>query len=201
MRKVFAVVVLVLCLAGSAHAKVRMTIRQFQDETEDGKAPAGAVMSMMVTELNKTGLFELVEREALNYIADEISLGQSGLMDMSTAPQIGKVRGAQYSMTGAITLYYYEEKASGIKIPIIGTSTESNTAYVMLEIRIIDNSTSTIVYSANRLGTAKRGRKGSSPFGDIFIGKYTKSEGGILGSATREAVEQHVAAIKEIEWE
>ncbi len=200
-RKIFAVVVLfVLCLSGSAWAKPRLAVRAFENKTEDEKVPASGIMDMMVTELSKAGVFELVEREALNYVADEINLGMSGLMDPSTAPAVGKVRGAQYTMTGAISLFYYEKKSRGIRIPLIGSSTQTNTAYVMVEIRIIDNSTSGVVYAMNKLGTAKRGTKGMTPLGDILIGARDETEGGALSSAARNAVVQHVKAIKAIEW-
>ena len=201
MRKILLAIVLVFCLTCSASALPRMTVRQFEDKTDDGKAPAGAVMNMFVTELSKAGIFELVEREALNYIADEQRLAMSGLMDMSTAPQAGKIRGAQYTMTGAITLYYFAEKGQGMKIPIIGTYAQINNAYVMLEIRIIDNATSTVIYADNKLGVSERRSRGNTGVGSYFIGKYTKTEGGALSAATRQAVEQHVKAIKAIEWE
>ena len=137
---------------------------------------------------------------AENYVADEINLGMSGLMDPSTAPAVGRVRGAQYTMTGAISLFYYEKKSRGIRIPLIGSSTQTNTAYVMVEIRIIDNSTSGVVYAMNKLGTAKRGTKGMTPLGDILIGARDETEGGALSSAARNAVVQHVNAIKVMDW-
>lgn len=200
MRKVLAAAVIVLCLAGGAWAKPRLTVRKFENTTDDEKAPAGAIMDMMVTELSKAGVFGLVEREALNYIAEEQQLAMSGLMDMSTAPQVGRLKGAQYTMTGALSLFYYEKKSTGIRIPLIGYATQKNTAYVMIELRVIDNTTGEIVYAMNKLGTAKRGSKGMIPMGDVLLGARTETEGGALASAARNAVEQHVQAMKGIEW-
>lgn len=201
MRRIILVLCFVLCLSCSAYARPRATVRAFEDRTEEQNAPAGAIMDMMVTELSKAGVFDLMERERMDYLADEIRLGQSGLMDPETAPQVGRIKGVQYTMTGAITLYYFEEKASGFSIPIIGQMSQAQTAYVLLELRIFDNATGQIVYTADKLGTAKRASKGASAYKDFFIGSYKKSYGGILASAAREAVMQHVDSIKAQNWE
>ena len=204
MRKIFVgiVIVLLLSMVGSAFALPRLAVRKFEDNSEEGKAPAGAIMNMMVTELSKAKIFNLVERENLNYIADEIALGQSGLMDPSTAPAVGKVKGAQYSMDGAITMYYYDENGKGILVPVIGGATQKKTAYVVLDIKIIDNSTSEIVYAESQVGTAKRAMKGAiGGYKGFYIGAYKKETGGILAEATRQAVMKHVNAINAEDWE
>ena len=67
---------------------------------------------MMITELNKIGVFELMEREALDYVKDE--------KQFLTASENGDIKGANYTMTGAITLYYYDEQGAQIAVPIIG---------------------------------------------------------------------------------
>ena len=203
MRKILVASMLVLCLVECACARPRMSVRTFEDRSEEGKAPAGAVMDMMVTELNKAGVFDLMERERLDYIADEIKLGQSGLMDMSTAPKVGKIKGAQYTMTGAITLYYYSEKGSGFAIPILGSATRAKTAYVMIDLRITDLKTRGVIYASNELGQSnKQIAKGAiAAYKGFFIGSYKNESGGILAMATRDSVKKHVAAIKAIDWE
>lgn len=40
--------------------------------------------------------FDVVERAALDQVLDEIGLGQSGLVDTRTAPQLGRLLGARY---------------------------------------------------------------------------------------------------------
>ena len=192
--------VLLLALPCAAWAKPRLSVRAFEDRTQekDDPAPAAAIMDMMVTELDKAGIFDLIERERLDYLAQELKLAQEGLLDPETAPQIGKLKGVQYTMTGAITLFYYNEK--GTVIPIIHQG-NAKTAYVMLELRVIDNTTGQIVYSAEQLGTAKRELKGwGLEYGGFFIGSQKKSYGGILASATRDAVLKHVKAMSARTW-
>ncbi len=185
-----------------AFAKPRLSVRAFEDRSQEKDAPAGAVMDMMVTELDKAGIFDLIERERFDVITQEMKLAQSGMLDPDTIPEIGKIVSAQYSMMGAIALYYYNEKANGFLLPIIGSVAQKKTAYVVLEIRIIDNYTGRIVYTAEEIGTANREAKGNlATYKGFFIGGYKKTYGGILGSATRNAILKHVAAIKKRNWD
>ena len=195
-------IMFVLVLSTSVEAKPRLTVRAFEDRTQEGDAPAAAVTDMLVTELNKAGIFELLEREKLSYITDEIALGQSGLMDPETAPKIGKIKGAQYTMTGAITLYHYNEKAGGVYLVVLGGVAQSKTAYVRLDIRIIDNTTGQIIYTGDQVGSSKQELKGWGGYYKGFgIGSYNRTYGGILASATRQAITQHISAIKAHSWE
>lgn len=178
----------------------RLAVRAFEDRSVSGDAPASAIMDMMVTELDKARVFELVEREHLDYVAAEIRLGQSGLMDESTAPAMGMLKGAQYTMTGAITLYYYNDRASaGITLPNIGSifgTAAAKTAYVDLDIRIIDNETSQIVYSSTRRGVATQ----ESREPGLLNSGFDRTYGGILAAAARDAIRQHVDDLARRTW-
>ena len=190
-------VLLSFVLVSGAEAKPRLTVRAFENKTGE-KVPASAITEMMTTELYKSGLFSLMERERLDYVAEEIRLGQSGLMDSSTAPELGKIKGAQYTMTGAVTVYHYHAEGGVLVIPGIAGGAAARTAYVTLDIRIIDNETGEVVYAAAEQGKATRELAG---FGTRFGGFATATYGGVLASATRDAVVKHVADMEEYEWE
>ncbi len=193
-----SVFLLLTVFACSALAeKPRLSVREFENKT-NGNVPAAAITEMMTTELYKAGLFNLIEREKLKYVAEEIKLGQSGLMDESTAPQLGKVKGAQYSMTGAVTLYYYNASGGIIPIPGLGgVGGASNTAYVTLDIRIINNETSEVIYAAAETGASNQSLGGIvTKYGGFGSGKI----GGILAGATRKAVVKHVESMKAHTW-
>lgn len=185
--------VILLALAGAAGAKPRLAVREFLNKA-GGNVPASAITEMMTTELYEAGLFTLVEREKLNYVAEEIRLGQSGLMDESTAPELGKIKGAQYSMTGAVTEYHYKAAGGAIPIPGVGgVGGASNTAYVTLDIRIIDNQTGEVVYAAAERGASNQTLGGLiTKYGGFGAGKIN----GILAAATRKAVVKHVDSMK-----
>jgi curli biogenesis system outer membrane secretion channel CsgG len=187
--------------AEEAGAKPRLAVRTFENKTDGGSldAPAQAITDMMTTELYNSGLFSLMEREKLDYVAAEIRLGQSGLVDSATAPEVGKIQGAQYTMTGAVTQYRYNAGGGVIPIPGVGGGgLASHTALVVLDIRVIDNTTGMVVYAARESGRAKREIGGLiTKYGGFVSGSY----GGILAAATREAVTRHVGALKQTEWE
>ncbi|MDR1376338.1 MAG: CsgG/HfaB family protein [Synergistaceae bacterium] len=196
-RSIGGLLAVLLCVAAGAEAKPRLAVREFENKTSE-KVPASAVTEMMTTELYKSGLFSLMERERLDYVADEIRLGQSGLMDSSTAPEVGKIKGAQYSMTGAVTVYHYHAEGGVLVIPGIVGGAAARTGYVTLDIRVIDNETGEVVYAAAKQGKATRELAG---FGTGFGGFATATYGGVLASATRDAVTRHVAAMDEYDWE
>ena len=58
---------------------------------------------MLITALVKTKKYKVYERDRLNSIMKEQKLQMSGAVDMSTAVQIGKLVGAKYIVTGAVT--------------------------------------------------------------------------------------------------
>ena len=196
MRKIVVALLIVTCLTTSAYALPRLTVRKFDDKAGTGEA--SAITDMMVTELNKIEVFELIEREALDLVEDELDLVRSKRVDSGTAPEAGKLKGAQYSMTGAITFYYYDEEGGGMTVPIIGITSEKKTAYVELDIRILDNTTGSVMYASGQLGTAKlESQEATITYKGFGGGAYKKQYGGILAMATRNAVQKHVAAINE----
>jgi curli biogenesis system outer membrane secretion channel CsgG len=196
---VAAALALVL-MASSAHALPRLSVRAFDNKAgSDTEAPAAAITDMMVTELRNAKLFTLIEREKLDYVTQEQELAASGMMDPSTAPEMGMIKGARYSMTGAVTICQYNAKAGGVYIPgIVGGVAAGRTGYVTLDIRIIDNQTSEVVYASAKEGKSKEEAYGIlSAFGGFGKVEY----GGILASAARDSVRQHVAALREIEFD
>ena len=184
--------------ASTAEAKPRLAIRAFENKT-NGSVPASAITEMMTTELFNSRLFSIMERERLADVGQEIRLGQSGLVDSSTAPEVGKIKGAQYTMTGAITEYFYNAGGGAVVVPGAGgAALASNTAYVTLDIRIIDNTTSEVIYAAVERGASNQTLGGVvTAYGGFGAGKI----GGILAGATRKAVIRHVESMKARSWE
>lgn len=191
-------ILMIVCSASASPAteKPRLSVREFDNKT-DAKIPAAAITEMMTTELYKAGLFNLLEREKLQYVADEIKLGQSGLVDESTAPELGKIKGAQFMMTGAVTLFFYNDSGGIVFLPGVGAGLLSHTAYVTLDIRIINTATSEVVYAAAEQGAANQTAGGIVvPFLAFGAGK----SGGLLATATRNSVIKHVEIMKTVDW-
>ena len=60
---------------------------------------------MLITALVKSKKYDVYERNKLNAIMREQKLQMSGAVDTSTAVQMGKLVGAKYIITGAVTEY------------------------------------------------------------------------------------------------
>ena len=198
LRLFILTAILLGALAAGAEARPTLAVREFENKA-GGDVPASAVTEMMTTELYEAGLFTLLEREKLKYVGEEIRLSQSGLMDESTAPELGKIKGAQYSMTGAVTEYHYKAAGGAVPIPGVGgVGGASNTAYVTLDIRLIDNQTSEVVYAAAERGASNQTLGGLvTKYGGFGAGKIN----GILAAATRKAVVKHVEAMRDLKLE
>ncbi len=55
---------------------------------------------MLITDLSKTRKLKVVERVRMQQMLDEMGLGKTGLVDVSTAPRVGKLLGASKLVNG-----------------------------------------------------------------------------------------------------
>ncbi len=60
-----------------------------------------ALTEMLISDLSQTKGITVVERQKLEELNEELALGLTGLVDESTAPQVGKMLGAAYIMAGS----------------------------------------------------------------------------------------------------
>jgi adenylate cyclase len=56
---------------------------------------------MLITEFSKIEQFQVVERSQLQKLVEEISMGQSGMIDAGTAQQVGNLLGARNLLLGS----------------------------------------------------------------------------------------------------
>ncbi|MBR2207980.1 MAG: hypothetical protein IJ859_04130 [Synergistaceae bacterium] len=72
---------------------------------------------------------------------------------------------------------------------MLGAETKAKTAYVVIDLRVIDVETGEIVYAQDKTGKATQNAKKST------LKDYNKVVGGLLDAATRDAVSKHVSAL------
>ena len=84
--------------------KIPIVVMDFDTRVlgHDWRVGRGA-SDMLITALFKTKKYRVYERNKLKSIMKEQKLQMSGAVDMSTAVQIGKLVGAKYIVTGAVT--------------------------------------------------------------------------------------------------
>lgn len=162
----------------------------------------GGLSEILVTELIESDRFLLVERDSLQDIVREQELGMSGLVRKETAVASGNLSGAQFMIKGAITEFNAEAGGGGLTLSFreAEAGTKSRTAYVGIDVRIVDNLTGQVHASYHATGTAtSRGLSLAAAFkgaDNVKIGASTFYSTA-LGLATREAVEKVVRFIVE----
>lgn len=107
---------------------------------------------MLITALVKTKKYRVYERNRLKSIMKEQKLQMSGAVDMSTAVQIGKLVGAKYIITGAVTEYGVAKSgAHGGGLFNLGKQRYETT----VDVRAVNVQTGEIVFADTGSGTLK----------------------------------------------
>jgi len=105
-----------------------------------------SVSDLFVTELLRTGRYDLIERSQLSNILGEAEIALSGLTAQQAA-QVGKMAGADAVIIGTVS--EYEMLAHrGHTLPVVG-----------INVRLIDTNTSRVLWSVDH---AAGGSKGST---------------------------------------
>jgi curli biogenesis system outer membrane secretion channel CsgG len=139
-----------LCTGGLKH---RAAILSIVNRTTYGQERIGsAVKDMLTTEISKTGCFALVEREQLDKVLAEQALGQTGAIDSSSVPKVGKLLGAEFLLFGSVTQFGVRTEASE---NLFGDS-KTQFADAAVDIKMMNVETGEIVLSLTGTGHAKR---------------------------------------------
>ena len=88
-----------------AAARSRIAVVDLEAQGEKAKSQElGKVAAQwLTTAFVNQGRFDVIERQALQKVIEEQQLGMAGVIDVNTAAQLGRVLGATYMVTGAVT--------------------------------------------------------------------------------------------------
>ena len=165
--------------AADVHSYPTVAVMQFGNKaiTSQGlkKYDFDSASEYAIYQLLASGWFELVDYEQLSNIAKMHEINMSGLVDQSTAVQLGKFAGAQFMVVGNVTgltskesgLDYQHGRSGGLGVDV-------RTVIANVAIRVVDIETGRIVGAG--LG---KGESASSNV-EIVFKKYRKSGNGIL---------------------
>jgi TolB-like protein len=85
-------------------ARNAMAVPYFQNKT--GQADLNPLQKgialMLTTDLSKLKEFQVLERARFQALVEELGLGVSGLVEMNTAPRVGRLLGAHWLVGGSI---------------------------------------------------------------------------------------------------
>jgi curli biogenesis system outer membrane secretion channel CsgG len=158
-----------------------------------------AAAEMLTTALFKTGQFVVIERNALDKVLQEQGLGRSGVVDTTTAAQIGKVLGAQALITGAVTQLGQSQAGGGA--PVIGSfGFEKTTFDAAVDVRAIDTSTSQLLMADSGRGQAAATRVSVQGGGGGVASERTKLLGDALRQATEVVAQKLVQQMQKVPW-
>ncbi|MCK5565375.1 MAG: hypothetical protein KAJ07_09030 [Planctomycetes bacterium] len=113
-----------------------------------------AFIDMLTTAIAKTSKFDLVERKRMAEILKEQAMGDSGVIDEESAQTMGKIKGVDYIILGAITEYGLEAKSTGFGNFAVGKAT----ANIAVDVRIVSAKTGSIVIA----DTVRESKKAAS---------------------------------------
>jgi len=83
--------------------KKRVAVLEFSGNSDlEGKVDL-KLSDMLITSLVKSGKFDVIERTQIEKVLNEQKLGMSGIIDESTAAEVGKLLGAEYVIFGVVT--------------------------------------------------------------------------------------------------
>jgi TolB-like protein len=84
--------------------KIKIAVIEFQSLNEEAKKDnLGKIVSeILTTSFVNSESFKIIEREQLQKVTKEFELGQTGIIDSSSAKQIGKILGADAIVTGSV---------------------------------------------------------------------------------------------------
>lgn len=186
---------LLIFIAGSmmAAGKPVIAVNEFQNDTSAGWWYGGAgrdLADMLANELQATGNFKLVEREKLAAVLDEQDLADSGRIKKGTGAKIGKLTGAQYIITGSLSAYEEDVQGTGGGLSFRGISVggKKESAYLAVDLRVIDTTTGEIEFSRTVEGRSSGGGLNVGLYRGGFGGNLSKHEKTPAGKAIRAAI-------------
>jgi curli biogenesis system outer membrane secretion channel CsgG len=190
MKKFVFSAVLVLFVfslsAAIAQEKPRLGVLRFTNQTHAGwwRGNMGyELQDMLASELASTKAFSVLERKEINAVLGEQDLGASGRIDPKTKAKIGKIKGAQYLVSGTVTAFEEDTKGTGGGIGIMGfrVGGKQDKAYMAVDLKVIDATTGEIVDNRTIEATSESsGFNVGAHFGILSgdLGKYEKTPAG-----------------------
>ncbi|GAA7769847.1 CsgG/HfaB family protein [Helicobacter pylori] len=149
---------------------------------------SGQAKTSLVTHLQQTNRFNVLERENLDEMKREATIKN----------QAQKLKGADYVVTGDITEFGRKEVGDVQLFGILGRGKEQ-VAYAKVNLNIVNISTSEVVYSTQGAGEYKLSNREVIGFGGTASYDSTLN-GKVMDLAMREAVNNLVNAIESGAW-
>lgn len=170
--------------------KLRVGVVNFQNNSP--RKIAGiedAATNILTTMLHETGNFIVVPQQDMESILGQQKLGASGVINSSTATEMGKVLGLNAILTGSITSYAELVEGSNAFI----SQSKTQVAKVGVDYRIVDTTTGVQLFASHGNGEFRKTSGGLLGFGSKSSYDTSLKDGALrdaLGKAMNNISEQ-----------
>lgn len=104
-KKIFTACILLTIPIILSAQKPAISILYFENSSVDKKDSfSKALTEMVISSLSEIEEIQIIEREKMNNVVDEMRLGMTGLVDERSAPKIGNILGAKYIVSGNLLI-------------------------------------------------------------------------------------------------
>jgi curli biogenesis system outer membrane secretion channel CsgG len=190
----------------SGGLKKRVAVMNLEDKTGHGSWNIGSGMAdMLTTALVKSGKYIVIERQQLEKIMQEQSLGMTGAVTAQSAAQVGKLLGVELMVTGSVNEFGQKESSMGGGlggrlgggmmgggISHLGVNTK--TARAGLDIRLVNTTTGEII-AAEGISEEESAKGLDISSSEFDFSNDTRFDETLAGKATRKAVNKVVELI------
>ncbi len=178
-------------------AKPVLGVAEFTNETSAGWWSGGVgyeLSGMLSNELSNTGDFTVVERAKLDPVLREQDLAAAGALSSDTAAKVGEITGAQYLVLGTVSAFESNTSNTGGGISFGGVSIggKKGEAYMAIDLRVVDTTTSEVVHSRTIEGRASNSGISLGLFKNGFGGRLKNENKTPTGKAIRAALVESV---------
>lgn len=176
--------------------KKRVGIVDFVNKTTYGKGRLGfSASDILTTELFKTGAFIVVERAQLQKVLGEQALGQSGVINPTTAAQAEKILGLNAIVTGSIS--QFGVKTEGKDYGVYKEKVQK--AECTVDVRVVDTTTGQILFADSGSGVFEK--KISEVLGLGQRSGYDETMGqNALRAAITKFMDNLIQQLESVEW-
>jgi curli biogenesis system outer membrane secretion channel CsgG len=156
MKKIIILVLCFIFLVNAAELfaaeKPRIGVLRFTNITHAywwSSTTASELQDLLINELAATKAFQILERKELGSALSEQQLSESGLVDSSTKLKLGKIKGAKYLIAATVSSFEENTTSTGGGLNYKGYSFggEQKTAYIAIDLKVIDAETGEIADS------------------------------------------------------
>jgi curli biogenesis system outer membrane secretion channel CsgG len=187
----------------------KAVIVAFGGRSSVAEVPVGAIEELLTTSLFSSHRFDLIERKALGVMLAEQDFGESGRVAKPTAAAIGKVQGAQYLIFAAVNEWTPEKGkvggTGGMFKKVVGiVAGGKSTAEVAMSFRIVDASSSEVLFAKTERATAGNWKIGLGGIGGGILGGVGMEKSSPISYAVQacinKGVYQLVTWLKDRAW-